>query len=169
MQMELIAHRIGDFTGAVWSGATAPRPDGGERAVIIRSGCGVILSSASPTTAGLTITVPFMSSRVARVGSFIDIARPTMKRISYSFHMGWQRRDGGGGRLLLPPRTCVGFFNDTLTRVEPCINARSDSWWLVGSSGLNVRPHMKEVTLGEETLDCGKRSEQTRSASPLDI
>lgn len=45
--------------------------------------------------------LPFMSSRIVCVASFIDIAQHTMKHISYYFHMGRYQR-GGGGNLVLP-------------------------------------------------------------------
>lgn len=45
--------------------------------------------------------LPFTSSWIICVGSFIDIAHPTMKHISYSFHMDRQQRRRG--HLMLPP------------------------------------------------------------------
>lgn len=101
MQIKLIPYSIGNLTGTVWNEATASRPDGRRGAIII-AGCGtmnLLLPQLQRQRAWHYL--PLMSSWIVPVASFIDIAQPTMKHISYSFHMGRQQRGGG---LLVPPR-----------------------------------------------------------------
>lgn len=128
MQIKLIPHRIGDLAGTVWSEATAWRPDV-RRGVIIITGCRVMTSSAA---------WPLLTIHV-----FLN---------PWRWFLHWHCSAHHEAHLLFIPhgqtvkrrRTCVCFFNDTVTHAEPCINADCDSWGLVGSSGLNVHSHIKK-------------------------
>lgn len=146
MQIRLIPRRIGDHWHSLkWSHCL----EAWRKALIIITGCGVMTSS------GLAITYYSRLLDSFGVGCFIYIVQPTMKHISYSFHMG-RHGGGGGGRHLMLPLEYVSAL--LMTHAEPCIKCRP--WQLkglVGSSGPAVHSHMKEVkwcsTAGKDEVE----------------
>lgn len=159
MQIKLIPHRIGDLTGTVWNEATVSRPDG-RRGAIIRTGCGAMTSSATaaPSTAGLTITCHscFLES-FPLLPSLTLLSTPWSASLIHSTWADSKEEEDTSCVL----GTCVVFFNDTVTHAEPCINADCDSWRLVGSSGLTVHSHVKEVMLKtRDAQQWGKEEEE---------
>lgn len=108
---------IPDSTGTVWNEATASRPDGRRGAIM--AGCGVM---ALPTT-----------------DAFLNRPRCLLH---------WQCSAHHEAQLLFFPHgqttKTEDFLQDTVTHAEPCMNADSDRWRSVASSGLQSPSVMLE-------------------------